>query len=221
MGNLVMILGKSGSGKSTSLRNFGPNEVGVFSIAGKRMPFRSKLPIVNHAGYATITKVLKANRRRCYVIDDAGYLMQFDNFARAKEKGYGKFTDMALSFEQLLRIASATDDDTNVYFLMHPEQSDGETTERVKTVGKMLSEKLCIEGLFPIVLDCEVRMDDDGKPRHVFVTENDGTNLAKAPMGMFEPVIDNDLKMVDQTIRDYWEMGPIVDTPPTGGESEA
>lgn len=220
MGNLIMVLGKSGSGKSTSLRNFGPDEVGVFSIAGKRMPFRSKLPIINHAGYSTITKVLKANRRRCYVIDDAGYLMQFDNFARAKEKGYGKFTDMALSFEQLLRVAAATNDDTNVYFLMHPEESDGET-ERVKTIGKMLSEKLCIEGLFPIVLDCEVRMTDDGKPRYVFVTENDGTNLAKAPMEMFEPVIDNDLKMVDETIRDYWGMGPIADKPSKEGEREA
>jgi hypothetical protein len=221
MGNLIMVLGKSGSGKSTSLRNFSADEVGVFSVAGKRLPFRSRLPVVNHAGYQLITKVLKANKRRCYVIDDAGYLMQFDNFARVKEKGYEKFTDMALAFEQLLMLATATNDDTNVYFLMHPEESYDGGTERIKTIGKMLSEKLCIEGLFPIVLDCETRMDENGKATHVFVTENDGTNLAKAPMGMFEPVIDNDLKMVDQTIRDYWEMGPIVDTPPAGGESEA
>ena len=219
MGNLVMVLGKSGSGKSTSLRNFSEDEVGVFAVAGKRMPFRSKLPVVNHAGYALIMKVLKANKRRCYVIDDAGYLMQFDNFARAKEKGYGKFTDMALSFEQLLRAATATDDDTNVYFLMHPEDSDN-GGKKIKTVGRMLDEKLCIEGLFPIVIDCETRIDDDGKPSHVFVTENDGTNLAKAPMGMFEPVMDNDLKQVDLIIRDYWGMRPSVDRPSEEGESE-
>ena len=220
MGNLVMVLGKSGSGKSTSLRNFSEDEVGVFAVAGKRMPFRSKLPVVNHAGYALIMKVLKANKRRCYVIDDAGYLMQFDNFARAKEKGYGKFTDMALSFEQLLRAATATDDDTNVYFLMHPDDGDG-GTEKIKTVGKMLDEKLCIEGLFPIVIDCETRIDEDGKPSHVFVTENDSTNLAKAPIGMFEPVMDNDLKQVDLIIRDYWGMRPSVDIPSEEGESEA
>ena len=210
MSNLVMVLGKSGSGKSTSLRNFAADEVGVFSVAGKRLPFKGDLPVVQHADYQRIADVIAANRRRAYVIDDATYLMQFDKFARAKETGYGKFTDMAVSFQQLLRAASWTDEDTNVYFLMHPDV-DEYGREKPKTIGRMLDEKLCVEGLFPIVIDARVIQGEDGKPRHVFVTENDGTNLAKAPMGMLPPVMDNDLKAVDTAIRDYWGMRPIVD----------
>ena len=132
-----MVLGKSGSGKSTSLRNFGADEVGVFSVAGKRMPFRSKLPVVQHASYQLVEKTLEKNGRRCYVIDDATYLMQFDNFARARETGFGKFTDMAVSFQQLLQVAARTDEDTNVFFLMHPD-ADDRGHERPKTIGKML-----------------------------------------------------------------------------------
>jgi len=212
MGNLIMILGKSGSGKSTSLRNFKPDEVGVFSVAGKRLPFRSELPVLQHASYQRIAEVMAANRRRCYVIDDATYLMQLDNFARAKEVGYQKFTDMAVSFQQLLQRASWTSEDTNVFFLMHPD-TDDMGREKPKTIGKMLDEKLCVEGLFPIVIDARVQQGEDGKPRHVFVTENDGTNLAKAPMGMLPAVMDNDLKAVDTAIRDYWGMRPVVDPP--------
>ena len=210
MGNLIMILGKSGSGKSTSLRNFAPDEVGVFSVAGKRLPFRFELPIVQHAQYARIAEILAANKRRCYVIDDATYLMQFDNFQRAKESGYTKFTDMAVAFQQLLQRASWTSEDTNVYFLMHPD-TDDMGREKPKTIGRMLDEKLCVEGLFPIVIDARVQQGEDGRPRHVFVTENDGTNLAKAPMGMLPPVMDNDLRAVDSAIREYWGMRAIVE----------
>ena len=219
MGNLIMVLGKSGSGKSTSLRNFRPDEVGVFSVAGKRLPFRGDLPIVQHAGYDRIAQILAANRRRCYVIDDATYLMQLDNFARAKETGYGKFTDMAVSFQQLLQRASWTNEDTNVYFLMHPD-TDDMGREKPKTIGKMLDEKLCVEGLFPIVIDARVTQGEDGRPRHVFVTENDGSNLAKAPMGMLPPVMDNDLRAVDAAIREYWGMAPITDNAPEGADKE-
>ena len=219
MGNLVLILGKSGSGKSTSLRNFSPDEVGVFSVAGKRLPFRNSLPIVQHATYSKIAEIMAANRRRCYVIDDATYLMEFDNFGRAKESGYGKYVDMAVSFQQLLQRASWTSEDTNVFFLMHPD-TDEMGREKPKTIGKMLDEKLCVEGLFPIVIDARVTQGDDGRPRHVFVTENDGTNLAKAPMGMLPEVMDNDLKAVDTAIREYWGMAPITDKAADAAEME-
>ena len=219
MGNLIMVLGKSGSGKSTSLRNFRPDEVGVFSVAGKRLPFRGDLPIVQHAGYDRIAQILAANKRRCYVIDDATYLMQFDNFARARETGYGKYTDMAVSFQQLLQRASWTNEDTNVYFLMHPD-SDDMGREKPKTIGKMLDEKLCVEGLFPIVIDARVTQGEDGRPRHVFVTDNDGSNLAKCPMGMLPPVMDNDLRAVDAAIREYWGMAPITDNAPESADKE-
>lgn len=203
MGVLVMVLGESGSGKSTSLRNFEPDEVGVFNVAGKPLPFRKRLPRVDEAGYETIARTLEANNKRAYVVDDAGYLMQFENFQRAKEKGYEKFTGMAKNFYGLLRAAMATDGDTVTYFLMHPDR-DEQGRERPKTIGKMLDEKLNVQGLFPIVIDCEVR-----DKRHVFVTQNEGLGLAKSPDGMLPEVMDNDLKAVDSALREYWGMAPI------------
>lgn len=212
MGVNVLVLGESGTGKSTSLREFFDNELGIFNVAGKPLPFRKKLPSVNRADYATIDKTLQANNLRCYVIDDAGYLMQFDNFRRAGQKGYDKFVDMAVSFEQLLQAATATDEDTIVYFLMHPDY-DENGRMRTKSIGKMLNEKLCIEGLFPIVLVS--KRDEDG---YYFETQTDGSTPAKSPMGMFEDRrIDNDLKAVDTAIRNYWGMKPLVDPKPKRG----
>lgn len=204
MGILVMVLGKSGAGKSTSLRSFEPDEVGIFNVAGKPLPFRKRLPKADRCGYATIAKSLKANKLRAYVIDDSTYLMQFANFARSKETGYGKFTEMAYDFEQMLEAAMATDDDTVVYLLHHPD-TDERGNVKPKTIGRMLDEKLCVEGLFPIVIGCEVQ---DGE--HVFTVENDGFGVTKAPMGMFEaPTMDNDLKAVDAAIREYYGLAPL------------
>lgn len=204
MGVLVMVLGKSGSGKSTSLRNFEAGEIGIFNVAGKPLPFRKRLPKADRCGYCDIAATLAKNDLRAYAVDDSTYLMQFSNFAKAKETGYGKFVDMAVEFERLLEAAMATDHDTVVYFLHHPDEDDRGNV-RPKTVGRMLDEKLCIEGLFPIVIGCEVR---DG--RHVFSVEPDERGIAKAPMGMFDAgVFENDLKAVDAAIRDYWQLEPL------------
>lgn len=202
MGMCVLVLGQSGSGKSTSLRNFRGGEVAVLNVLGKPLPFRGRLDVMNNPGYRDCIEKITAAKRKAYVVDDAGYLMSNENFARAKEVGYGKFTDMALSFQRLIRSATLTPDDCVTYVFMHSEVVDGR--EKPKTIGRMLDEKWCIEGACPIVLDCCI---EDG--RHVFRTTSDGTNLAKAPMGMFEDVIDNDLKMVDATIREYYGWAPL------------
>lgn len=147
MGMPVLILGASGSGKSTSLRNFEPTEVGVFNVASKPLPFRKKLATVNHADYSIIQKTLLANKLRCYVIDDSQYLMAFNMFARAKEVGYQKFTDCALNFYNLLAlIRDHTTDDTIVYLLHHTECDDTGHI-KAKTSGKMLDNQLTLEGL--------------------------------------------------------------------------
>ena len=205
MGVSVLILGHSGSGKSTSLRNFAEDEVGVFNVAGKPLPFRKRLPSLDHAGYADISKMLAANHRRAYVIDDANYLMAFQNFAMARQSGYGKFTEMAVNFEQLLEAANRTSPDTVVYFMMHPDY-DESGRMKAKTIGKMLDNQLTVEGMFPIVL-----MAECGESGSRFVTASDGTNPVKAPMGMFgdEGRMDNDLKAVDDAIREYWGMAPL------------
>lgn len=205
MGVCALILGDSGSGKSTSLRNFEEGEVGIFNVMGKPLPFRKKLTKADHSCYDAIMRSLDKNALRAYVIDDAGYLMSLENFARAKEAGYGKFVDMAQKFEQLIEAATKTDEDTIVYIMMHYDR-DADGRMKPKTIGKMVDEKFCVEGACPIVLQSTI---DDGK--YVFVSRGDGFNAAKAPMDMLPDMMDNDLKAVDSKIRDYWQMKPLVD----------
>ena len=200
MGIPVLILGESGSGKSTSMRNFEPDEVGIFNVASKPLPFRKKMKKVDGASYGIILTALKAPKLKTYVIDDSQYLLCFEMFAKAKETGYNKFTDMALNFYNLIQfIIRRTPPDVIVYFLHHTE-TDGDKV-RAKTVGKMLNEKLTVEGLFSIVLLCQT----DGVS-HSFVTQSDGSSTAKSPMEMFPLTIDNDLKLVDGEIRKYYEL---------------
>lgn len=202
MGIPVLILGESGSGKSASLRNFDPETVGIFNVAGKPLPFRKKMKVVNNATYGSIYKSLARGGLKTYIIDDSQYLMAFEELDRAKETGYQKFTDMALNFSGLVRyIINNLPPDVIVYFLHHTE-----TTEmgkvKAKTVGKMIDSKLTLEGLFSIVLLCEA-----GNDGYRFITQSDGYTTAKSPMEMFEAEIDNDLAFVDATIRDYWNLG--------------
>lgn len=201
MGIPVLILGESGSGKSASLRNFDPAEVGVFNVASKPLPFRKSMKVVNGASYGTIMKALSEPTRRTYVIDDSQYLLAFEFFDRAKETGYNKFTDIALNFRNLIRfIVERTPPDCIVYLLHHVEQAaDGSL--KAKTIGKMLDEKLTVEGLFSIVLLCRSEKD-----KHYFVTQSEGYSTAKSPMEMFPAEIDNDLKLVDTTIRAYYNL---------------
>ena len=203
MGVSVLILGHSGAGKSTSLRNLDPATVGVFNVASKPLPFRNNgLPVYNHPTYEQIKAKLVENKLKTYVIDDVTYLMQFQNFQKAKIKSYDKFTDMAVEFYNLLEvIREKTTDDTVVYLMGHIDR-DEQGRATMRTIGKMLSNQLCIEGLCPIVLMAET----DGKS-HWFNTINDGTTTVKAPLEMFkEPKIDNDLALVDKTIREYWNL---------------
>lgn len=201
MGIPVLILGESGSGKSTSLRNFSPEEVSIFNVASKPLPFRKRLPSMQGATYGMIYSVLngKELKKKAYVIDDSQYLMAFEELDRAKETGYGKFTEMALNFSGLVRfVINQLPPDVIVYFLHHVEQTETGKT-KAKTVGKMIDSKLTLEGLFSIVLLCEATGDG-----HHFITQSDGYTTAKSPMEMFPAIIDNDLKMVDETIREYY-----------------
>lgn len=195
-----MILGESGSGKSTALRNFTPEEISVFNVASKPLPFRKRLPMLNGATYSSIYAALGKPNKRAYAIDDSQYLMAFEELDRAKETGYAKFTEMALNFSGLVRYINspAVPADCIVYFLHHIETTDAGRV-KAKTVGKMIDSKLTLEGLFSIVLLCEV-----GQEGHYFVTQSDGFTTAKSPMEMFPERIDNDLKPVDTAIRDYW-----------------
>lgn len=201
MGIPVLVLGESGSGKSTSLRNFEADEIGIFNVASKPLPFRKKLPSINAANYQRIFSSLSKPKLKAYAIDDAQYLMAFESFEKVNETGYGKFTSMAVNFYSLVQfIIQKTPPDVIVYFLQHTEKTeDGRT--KAKTLGKMLDNQLTLEGLFSIVLLCKT----DGN-RHYFETQSDGGTTAKSPVEMFDREIDNDLKMVDTIIREYWEL---------------
>ena len=202
MGIPVLILGESGSGKSASLRNFEPADVSIINVAGKTLPFRKKLPVASTADYSKIMGAIKGSAKKAFVIDDSQYLMCFESFAKAKETGYGKYTDMALHFYNLVQfVITQTPPDVIVYFLHHTDQDSNTGKTRAKTLGKMLDNQLTLEGLFSIVLLCWT----DGK-KHVFQTQSDGTNTCKSPMDMFPAEIDNDLKAVDSTIREYYDM---------------
>ena len=216
----VLIMGRSGSGKTYSIKNFAPNEVGVISVEKGRLPFKSDIKVVripedfgaeiqsaaqfNAAKYAWIIQVVKTSKAKSVVIDDSQYLLVNELFDRAKEKGYDKYVDMAANFRELVHAINRlpqddkdTSPDTIVYFLHHTE-TDGNGREKAKTIGRMLDEKLVLEGSFDVVLYCE-----DQK----FYTQANGQSTAKSPEGMFPAVeIPNDLKMVDSAIRSYWNI---------------
>ena len=200
MGIPVLVMGQSGAGKSTSLRNFEADEVGVFNVASKPLPFRKKLKLVDHANYSTIAGTLKANKLKRYVIDDSQYLLAFEQLARANEVGYKKYTDMGVNFCSLINlIINDTSPDTVVYLLHHTERDENGHV-KAKTVGRLIDNWITLEGLFSIVLLATV--DADG---HWFVTQSDGTTTAKSPMEMLPPKMENDLKAVDDAIRAYYE----------------
>lgn len=200
MGIAVLVLGASGTGKSASMRNFKKGEVGVFNVANKPLPFKGELDTVSTYDYNKIEEVLRKNTLKTYIIDDSQYLMAFANFQRAYEKGYDKFTQFAVDFKVLLdTITWGTSNDTVVYLLHHTETTETGAI-KAKTIGKMLDQQLTVEGLFSVVLLATT----DGE-HYKFITN--GQPPAKSPIGMFEQKeIDNDLKAVDETIREYWNL---------------
>lgn len=204
MGLPVLIIGKSGSGKSTSLRHC--QNFGVFNVASKPLPFKNPPPTKNTDSYDVITKGLKACKAKSIVIDDAGYLMTNQFMRGHSSKGAGSqifsfYNDIGDSYWRLIESVKELPPDKIVYFIMHTDTDDFGNV-KPKTIGKMLDEKVCIEGLFTIVLHSKY---DDGK--YIFRTRTDGLDVAKTPMDMFDSdEIDNDLKMVDDTIRDFYNI---------------
>ena len=211
----VLVIGRSGSGKTYSLKNFAPDEVGVISVEKGRLPFRSEIKTVrvpkafdasadiknygqlNAAKYAWIMQAIKVAKVKAVVIDDSQYLLVNELFDRAAEKGYDKFTDIAAHFRNLVHFVNDLDDDNKIVYFLHHSEPDTDGREKVKTIGKMLDEKLTVEGCFDIVLYCQ---------DHEFYTQSNGQSTAKSPEGMFDLKIPNDLKAVDTAIREYYNM---------------
>ena len=202
MGIPVLILGESGSGKTYAVKNMDPEKVGVFLVEKPRLPFRKQFKVCRDATYYVILKALADPKLKQYVIDDSQYLLVNEFFDRTGEVGYQKFTDMALNFRNLIHfVIRKVPDDVIVYFLHHTD-TDSNGRIKAKTIGRMLDEKLTVEGLFDIVLRTSV--DPEG---HWFLTKTNGQDTVKTPEEMFDADrIPNDLAAVDMAIRNYYEM---------------
>lgn len=206
MGIPVLIIGKSGSGKSASLRNFKPEEVDIINVEGKPLPFRNQHETINTDSYKEVAEAVKNSKKSSIVIDDAGYLItnQFMRGHSATGQGnaiFSFYNDIADMFWKLITFikGNGVADDKIVYIMMHEDQNDfGQI--KPKTLGKLLDDKVCIEGMFTIVLRSVFH---DGK--YFFRTKTDGLDVSKTPIGMFESAeIENDAKAVDDVIRDYY-----------------
>ena len=209
----VLVMGRSGSGKTYSLKNFKPNEIGVISVEKGRLPFRSQIKVakipkygegtedaksygaINRAKYAWLMNTIEKVKTKSIVIDDSQYLLVNELFDRAYEKGYDKFVQMAANFRELIHFINELEEPDKIVYFLHHTDTDADGREKAKTIGKMLDEKLTVEGCFDIVLFCE---------DHKFFTQSNGQSTAKTPEDMFELEIPNDLKAVDVKIREYY-----------------
>ena len=158
MGIPVMVIGESGSGKSTSLRNFKAGEIGIINVSKKPLPFRTDIKAVPTDNYAQIMDILRRAKTPSIAVDDASYLMVNEYMRTAKVTGYGKFTDMALNLWTLVTLVNEElPPERIVYFLGHLE-NDG-NKEKFKTIGRMIDEKVTLEGMFTVVLRRSSRTD--------------------------------------------------------------
>ena len=209
MGTVVFILGRSGTGKSYSMREFSPDEIAVINIQGKILPFRNgaKFPVKNTDDASEVIKNMKlaANKVKTSIIDDFQYLMANEFMRRSSERGYDKFTEIARHAWDVVDTVRTLPNDVIVYILCHTD-TDNDGMERLKTIGKMLDEKIVLEGMSTIVLKTNV---SDGT--YTFLTQNNGKDTVKSPAGMFPSyAIDNNLKYVDEKIRNYYGIGEFL-----------
>ena len=208
----VLVMGRSGSGKTYSLKNFSPDEVCVISVEKGRLPFKTDIKVakipnnfkdvndyatLNRAKYAWLMRAIETAKYKAVVIDDSQYLLVNELFDRSAEKGYDKFVQMAANFRNLIHSINALDQEEKIVYFLHHTETDTDGREKVKTIGKMLDEKLTVEGCFDIVLYCQ---------DHKFYTQSNGQSTAKSPEDMFDLEIPNDLKLVDSKIREYYNI---------------
>lgn len=228
MAELIGVVGESGSGKSTSLRNLDPKKTFIINVAGKPLPIKGfkknyknltinketnkyEGNLYNTSDVTKIGQMLKVIDKTmpeitAVIIEDSQYIMSFEAMDRAQEKGYNKFTEIASNFYSVLKNAMNMRENLKVCVLTHSENTGDVSSPhyKIKTIGKMLDSTITVEGLFTYVFFTVLSKDADDNIVHQFVTQSDGTNTAKSPMGCFNDLyIDNDLQYVFDKIDEY------------------
>lgn len=197
----VLLIGQSGSGKSTSLRNFKGDEVAVVNVLGKPLPFKSDIKAGKCDDYATILKAIASTPKKTIVIDDANYLITNEFMNRSSVKGFDKYNEMGNNFFNLINGIKNIQGGKTVYLIMH-EDTDENGNVKPKTIGKLLDDKVNIQGMFTI---CIRSMFDNGN--YIFRLKTNGQDCVKTPFGMFESdSMENDLKEFDKVVREYYEL---------------
>lgn len=204
----ILIYGKSGSGKSRSLKFFGEDEILLINIEGKQLPFKNSFKYICRTD-SLDTIITQCQKMPCKVavIDDAGYLMThhfMDNHRNKKgNASFDMYDDIADTMYFLVqRIKKEVPADVRVYIMLHEDTNDAGDT-KIRTIGKLIDNKVCLEGMVTVCIRC---MSDNGK--HFFRTQTDGFDISKTPEDMFSEIeIDNNLKMVDETICNFYGWG--------------
>ena len=225
MANICMLLGKSGTGKSTSIKSLDPKETIVINTLKKRLPFKGSASMYSienknlfqKEDYLEVISLLrnigeKGASIKNVILDDMIYIMRKEYFKRAKETGYGKYTELAQHFQQIISTCEGLRDDLNVFFILHSEdvQSDKTTVGyKVSTIGQLVDNQYNPVEVVPMVLYSAIKYDDKGNPQYGFYTHRcmEGTVEipAKSPDGMFEQdFIPNDLGMVVKAMNEYY-----------------
>ena len=200
----VLLIGQSGSGKSTSLRNFKGDEVAVVNVLGKPLPFKSDIKAGKCDDYATILKAIANTPKKTIVIDDANYLITNEFMNKSSVKGFDKYNEMGNNFFNLINGIKNIEGGKTVYLIMH-EDTDENGYVKPKTIGKLLDDKVNIQGMFTI---CIRSMFDNGN--YIFRLKTNGQDCVKTPFGMFESEsMENDLKAFDEVVREYYELDKV------------
>jgi len=227
MSQEILIIGESGSGKSTSLETLDPSSTFLVNVAKKPMPFRgwkknySQLTKDNPKGNYIATdnagkivamlKHINENMPhiKTVIVDDFTYVMANEFMRRANERGFEKFTEIGLHAWEIANAGKNMRDDITFIMIGHAEAStdlSGNRKLKFKTIGKLVDDKVNMEGMFTIVLFTEVEKDPNGGIKHYFITQSDGTTTGKTPKGMFDELkVPNDINQVIQTINKYYE----------------
>lgn len=211
MAEKILIMGESGTGKSTSIRNCDPAITAIVNPVGKPLPFRGSKKFTTLNGVTNADEICNFMKNvakagtKIIVVDDFQYILSVPYMNRIKENGWDKWNDFGENYFKIIDVCKELPEDVCVYYMTHTETLESGITT-VKLIGKLLREKITIEGLFTIVLKTGV-----SEGNYYFFTQNSGKDTVKSPMGMFDSFsIENDLAYVDAKIRNYYEFDDAV-----------